>query len=102
MTAMSALAAAELADRTHDDSWLAYANGPIANLLRLSWIYEADCGATTGAHTFFGLGPTQRSGVITAKEQYEAWIYLSEFLRRAHGRIDPSVEKLLVEFCYHS
>jgi hypothetical protein len=102
MTAMSALAAAELADRTHDDSWLAYANGPIANLLRLSWIYEADFGQNTVAHTFFGLGPTQRSGVITAKEQYEAWIYLSEFLRRAHGRIDPSVEKLLAEFCYHS
>jgi len=102
MTAMSALAAAELADRTGDDSWLADAHGPIANLLQLSWIYEADFGQNAGAHTFFGLGPTQRSGVITAKEQYEAWNYLSEFLRRAHGRIDPSVEKLLVEFCYHS
>jgi hypothetical protein len=102
MTAMSALAAAELADRTGDDSWLADANGPIANLLRLSWIYESDFGQTGGASNFFGLGPTQRSGVITAKEQYEAWIYLSEFLRRAHGRIDPSVEKLLTEFCYHS
>ena len=102
MTAMSALAAAELADRTGDDTWLAYAYGPIANLLRLSWIYEVDYGQAASAHTFFGLAPTQRSAVITPKEQYEAWIYLSEFLRRAHGRIDPSVEKLVAEFCYRS
>ncbi len=40
--------------------------------------------------------------MITPKEQYEAWIYLTEFLRRAHGRIDPSVEKLVAEFCYRS
>lgn len=102
MTAMSALAAAELADRTGDDRWLADADGPIANLLRLSWIYESDFGQGPATPTFFGLGPTQRSGVITAKEQYEAWIYLSQFLRRAHGRIDPSVEKLVAEFCYHT
>ncbi len=102
MTAMSALAAAELADRTGDDTWLAYAYGPIANLLRLSWIYEIDYGQAAAAHTFFGLAPTQRSAVITPKEQYEAWIYLSEFLRRTHGRIDPSVEKLVAEFCYRS
>jgi hypothetical protein len=102
MTAMSALAAAELADRTGNDDWLAYAYGPIANLLRLSWIYESDYGRLAPAHTFFGLAPTQRAAVITPKEQYEAWIYLSEFLRRAHGRIDPSVEKLVAEFCYHT
>ena len=102
MTAMSALAAAELADRTGDDRWLADAYGPIANLLRLSWIYKSDFGQGPATPTFFGLGPTQRSGVITAKEQYEAWIYLSQFLRRAHGRIDPSVEKLVAEFCYHT
>lgn len=102
MTAMSALAAAELADRTGDDTWLAYSYGPIANLLRLSWLYEIDYGQAGAAHTFFGLAPTQRSAVITPKEQYEAWIYLTEFLRRAHGRIDPSVEKLVAEFCYRS
>ena len=102
MTAMSALAAAELADRTGDDGWLAYSYGPIANLLRLSWLYEIDYGQAAAAHTFFGLAPTQRSAVITPKEQYEAWIYLTEFLRRTHGRIDPSVEKLVAEFCYRS
>lgn len=102
MTAMSALAAAELADRTGDDAWLAYAYGPIANLLRLSWLYEVDYGLAAPAHTFFGLAPTQRAAAITPKEQYEAWIYLSEFLRRAHGRIDPAVEKLVAEFCYRT
>ncbi len=102
MTAMSALAAAELADRTGNDDWLAYAYGPIANLLRLSWIFEVDYGLAAPAHTFFGLSPTQRASAITPKEQYEAWVYLNEFLRRAHGRIDPGVEKLVAEFLRHT
>jgi len=102
MTAMAALAAVELADRTGDDAWLRAAEGPIANLLRLSWIYEGDYGAGAAATTFFGLAPTQRAGAITPKEQYEAWIYLSEFLRRAHGRIDAGLEKLVTEFCYRT
>jgi len=102
MTAMSALAAVELADQTGDATWLTYAYGPIANLMRLSWIYEVDYGPAAPARTFFGLAPTQRAGAITPKEQYEAWIYLDEFLRRAHGRIDPSVEKLVAEFRYHT
>jgi hypothetical protein len=51
---------------------------------------------------FFGLSPTQRSGVVSPKEQYEAWIYLGEFLRRAHGRIDPGVEKLASELWWHT
>jgi hypothetical protein len=46
--------------------------------------------------------PTQEAGVITSKEQYEAWLYLSEFLRIAHGRIDPDVEKLVAEFYHNS
>jgi hypothetical protein len=102
MTAMSALATVELADRTGDETWLTSADGPVANLLRLSWIYEGDHGAGAAATTFFGLAPTQRAGAITPKEQYEAWIYLSEFLRRAHGRIDPGLEKLVAEFCYRT
>ena len=102
MTAISALAAVEVADITGDDGWLAYAYGPLANLMRLSWIYEVDYGIPAAAHTFFGLAPTQRAAAITPKEQYEAWLYLGEFLRRAHGRIDPSVEKLTAEFYYRS
>jgi hypothetical protein len=102
MTAMLALAAAELADRTGDDAWLAYISAPVANLVRLSWLYEVDYGAAAPAATFFGLAPTQRAAAITPKEQYEAWIYLGEFLRRAHGRIDPGLEKLVAEFCYHT
>jgi hypothetical protein len=102
MTAMAALAAVELADETGDNHWLEQAYGPIANLVRLSWIYEGDYGPAAPANTFFGLSPTQSAGVISAKEQYEAWIYLTEFLRRAHGRIDPSVEKLVSELCWHT
>jgi len=102
MTAMAALAAAELANLTGDDAWLNYAYGPVANLVRLSWIYEVDYGLAARAHTFFGLGPTQRAAAITPKEQYEAWVYLNEFLRRAHGRIDPGVEKLVAEFLRHT
>ena len=102
MTAAAALAAAELAVRTGDDRWLDYAYGPIANLIRLSWVYEVDYGPAGSARTFFGLMPTQEAGVITPKEQYEAWIYLAEFLRLAHGRVDPDVEKLVAEFYHHS
>jgi len=89
MTAAAALAAAELAVRTDDDAWLDYAYGPIANLVRLSWVYEVDYGPAGPARTFFGLMPTQEAGVITPKEQYEAWIYIAEFLRLA--RAPPGV-----------
>ena len=102
MTAAAALAAAELADRTGDDAWLDSAYGPIANLMRLSWLHEVDYGPAAEARTFFGLAPTQQAAAITPKEQYETWIYLTEFLRLSHGRVDPDVEKLVAEFSYHT
>jgi hypothetical protein len=102
MTAAAALAAGELAQRTGDNSWLEYAYGPVANLLRLSWLYEVDYGPAGPARTFFGLAPTQRANAITPKEQYEAWIYLTELLHLTHGNLDPDVEKLLAEFSYHT
>jgi hypothetical protein len=46
--------------------------------------------------------PTQRAAVVTPKEQYEAWNYLGEYLRRVHGQVDPSVEKLVAELCKHT
>jgi hypothetical protein len=102
MTAAAALAAAELARRTGDAAWLDYAYGPIANLIRLSWLYEVDYGPAAEARTFFGLAPTQRANAITPKEQYEAWIYLNEFLRLTRRIVDPDVEKLVAEFTYHT
>ncbi len=102
ITAQAAAAAARLWQLTGDATYLELSYGPIANLLRLSWLYEVDYGPAAGARTFFGLMPTQRAAVITPKEQYEAWIYLSEYLRRAHGQIDPAAEKLVAEFCKHT
>jgi hypothetical protein len=52
--------------------------------------------------TFFGLNPTQLSAVITPKEQYEAWIYLTEVLQRLHGDLDPTVEKMIAEYVRHT
>ena len=102
ITAQAAAAAAWLWQLTGDTAYLDLSYGPVANLVRLSWLYEVDYGPAANARTFFGLMPTQRAAVITPKEQYEAWIYLSEYLRRAHGHLDPSVEKLVSEFCKHT
>jgi hypothetical protein len=102
ITAQSAAAAARLWQLTGDATYLNLSYGPVANLVRLSWLYEVDYGPAAGARTFFGLMPTQQAAVITPKEQYEAWIYLTEYLRRAHGHIASSVEKLAAEFCQHT
>ncbi len=102
ITAQAAAAAARLWQLTGDAAYLELSYGPVANLVRLSWLYEVDYGPAAGARTFFGLTPTQRAAVITPKEQYEAWIYLTEYLRRAHGQIAPSAEKLVAEFCKHT
>jgi hypothetical protein len=102
ITAQAAAAAARLWQLSGDEAYLELSYGPIANLVRLSWLYEVDYGLAAETRTFFGLVPTQRAAVITPKEQYEAWIYLSEYLRRVHGHIAPAVEKLVAEFCKHT
>ncbi len=102
ITAQAAAAAAWLWQLSGDTTYLDLSYGPVANLMRLSWLYEVDYGPAANARTFFGLMPTQRAAAITPKEQYEAWGYLSEYLRRAHGKLDPAVEKLVAEFCKHT
>jgi hypothetical protein len=119
MTALTAAAAARMYQFEKEPLYLDVINRAVANLMRLSWIWECDYGWmgpwdfdetlgealwATGAsgRTFFGLNPTQQSAVITPKEQYEAWIYLIETLRRLHGVLDPSVEKLVAEFVKHT
>jgi hypothetical protein len=111
MTALTAAAAARMYQIEPDSLYLNVINRAAANLMRLSWMWECDYGwMKTGLErmprdaprTFFGLNPTQASAVITAKEQYEAWIYLSETLQRVHGALDPSVEKLIAEFVKHT
>jgi hypothetical protein len=107
MTALTAAAAARLYQMEPDPLYLDVINRAVANLMRLAWIWECDYGwmkkdPGTGPRIFFGLNPTQQSAVITAKEQYEAWIYLTETLQRVHGAIDPTVEKLIAEFVKHT
>jgi hypothetical protein len=117
MTAITAAAAARMHQFDPDPRYLQVIDAAAANLMRLSWIWECDYGTMVEtlpqpdtlewhtAHrqrTFFGLNPTQQSAVITPKEQYEAWIYVIETLQRAHGSLDPTVEKLLAEFAKHT
>lgn len=116
MTAITAAAAARLYQMEPDPAYLLLINRAMANLLRLSWLWECDYGwmKETPAvdnewswlpirnRTFFGLNPTQQSAVVTPKEQYEAYIYISEMLQRVHGELDPTVEKLAAEFVKHT
>ncbi|MFW9894159.1 MAG: hypothetical protein ACFFFO_18285, partial [Candidatus Thorarchaeota archaeon] len=117
MTALTAASAARMYELEPDPLYLLVINRAVANLMRLSWIWECDYGwmkanlekipldAKWGAfipRTFFGLNPTQQSAVITAKEQYETWVYLIETLQRLHGVLDPTVEKLIAEFVKHT
>ena len=119
MTALTAAAAARMYQIEPDPLYLHVINRAVANLMRLSWIWECDYGwmqeglehvpddvpwwrRAWRKRTFFGLNPTQQSAVITAKEQYEAWIYLTETLQRTHGALDPTTEKLIAEFVKHT
>jgi hypothetical protein len=102
ITAQAAAACARLWQMTGDAHYLELANGPLANLVRLSWLWEPAYGTAADVLTFWGLGPTQQSGVITPKEQYEAWLYLDEFVRLAGAEIDPTTRTLVEEFLRYS
>lgn len=98
ITAQSIAAGARMYTLTNDEQYLNVVNAALANVLRLTWLWESDYGAATAYRTFWGLGPTQASGVSTPKEQYEAWIYIREAHNLLRGKIDPDIEKLLAEF----
>ncbi len=109
ITAQAAAACARLADLTGETEYLQLSFAPLANLLHLTWLWECDYGSAglttggsaTGYRTFFGLSPMARSAVITPKEQYEAWLYLREYLTLAHG-LDPAIEGLVDGFLEHT
>ena len=109
VTAQAAAACARLADLTGETEYLQLSFAPLANLLHLTWLWECDygsaglttSGSATGYRTFFGLSPMARSAVITPKEQYEAWLYLREYLTLAHG-LDPAIEGLVAGFLEHT
>jgi len=110
ITAQAVAACARLADLTGDVEYLQLSFAPLANLLHLTWLWECDygsaglttSGSAAGYRTFFGLSPMARSAVITPKEQYEAWLYLREYLTLAHGQIDPAIEGLVAGFLEHT
>ncbi len=79
-SAITAAACARLAARTGDPSWVERAYLPLASLFRIVWWWECDYGWASSYQTFGGLSPMIGAGVITPKEQYEAWWYLREFL----------------------
>ena len=118
ITAQAAAACARLSELTGNEHYLQLSLAPLANIFHLTWLWECDYGLAqsstlslskgevegpaTGYRTFFGLSPMSRSGVITPKEQYEAWLYLREYLTLAHGRIDPAIEGLVAGFLEHT
>ena len=118
ITAQAAAACARLSQLTGNEHYLQLSLAPLANIFHLTWLWECDYGLAqsrtlslsksevegpaTGYRTFFGLSPMSRSGVITPKEQYEAWVYLREYLILAHGRIDPAIEGLVAGFLEHT
>ena len=102
MTAMAATAAARLYEITKDTTYLDLSYMPLANIMQNCWLWECDYGYAKSYSTFFGMSPMSYAGVITIKEQYEAWMYLVEYLRIVHGVIPDYVEKLLAEFCRYT
>jgi hypothetical protein len=110
ITAQAAAACGRLANLTGDAGYLQLSFAPLANLLHLTWLWECDYGSAglttggsaTGYRTFFGLSPMLRSAVITPKEQYEAWLYLREYMTLVHGQIDPAIEGLIAGFLEHT
>ncbi|UCE06126.1 MAG: hypothetical protein JSW07_21505, partial [bacterium] len=84
---------------TQDTTYLNLSYMPLANIMQNCWLWECDYGYAKSYSTFFGMSPMSYAGVITIKEQYEAWMYLVEYLRIVHGVIPDYIEKLLAEFC---
>ena len=101
ITAQAAAACARLADLTGETEYLQLSYAPLANLLHLTWLWECDYGSASSYRTFFGLSPMARSAVITPKEQYEAWLYLREYLALARG-LAPAIEGLVAGFLEHT
>lgn len=98
ITAMGATAAARLYKLTGEKKYLRMSYMPLANIMFVSWLWESNYGYAKSYSTFFGLSPMLHSGVITMKEQYEVWSYLTEYLCLVQGELPDYVEKLLCEF----
>jgi len=98
MTAAAALACARLYQITGDAEYLRLSYLPIANLLRLTWLWECDYGTGKDYRTFFGLNPMPEAGVITMMESHWSWWYLREYLQRVGEEVMSPVRTLLEGF----
>ncbi len=98
MTAMGAVAAARLYKITGEEKYLKMSYMPIANIMLVTWLWECDYGYAKSYSTFFGLSPMLHSGVITMKEQYEVWGYLTEYLHLLQGELPKPIDNLISEF----
>lgn len=102
VTALAAVACARLYRRTGDPAYLRLSGLPLANLFRHCWLWECEYGYARAYRTFFGLLPMTYAGVITPKEQYEAWQSAAECLRLLGEEAPESVRLLLAEFYRHT
>jgi len=78
---------------------------PLANLMRLCWLWECDYGLAAEYRTFFGLSPMPEAGVITNKEQYESWRFLKEYaeiLDHAGAELPRGVDRLVDAFVMYT
>ncbi len=97
-SAITAAACARLAGLKGEHEWLDKSALPLAALMRLVWWWECDYGYAKQYQTFGGLSPMIGAGVITPKEQYEAWRYLREFVDLAGDELPPDVVWLVKLF----
>lgn len=96
MSAIGAAACARLFAMTGDSRYLNLSYVALANIFRLTWMWECDYGYGKYYQTFMGLSPMKHSAVITPKEQYETVLYLLEYSQLV-GKIVPEFVGQLIQ-----
>ncbi|NOX38875.1 MAG: T9SS type A sorting domain-containing protein [Calditrichaeota bacterium] len=102
MSAIGAAACARLYAMTGDPWYLGLSYVALANIFRLTWMWECDYGYGQYYQTFMGLSPMKHSAVITPKEQYETVLYLLEYSQLVGGIVPEFVQQLIQAFVEQS
>ncbi len=102
MSAIGAAACARLYALTKDPYYLNLSYIALANIFRLTWMWECEYGYGKYYQTFMGLSPMKHSAVITPKEQYETVLYLLEYSQFVGGVIPEFIQQLIRSFVEHS